>query len=74
VDGAFGGESMFHREDNASKFALLHLVEHLKARGLTWMDIQTMTPHLAALGAKTLSRDEFLEKLARTRALGLKLF
>ena len=34
VDGAFGGESMFHREDNASKFALLSLVEHLSSRGL----------------------------------------
>lgn len=74
VDGAFGGESMFHREDNASKFALISLVEHLSSRGLKWMDIQTMTPHLETLGAKTISRDEFLVKLTGTRALGLKLF
>lgn len=74
VDGAFGGESMFYVRPNASKLALLFLIEHLKGRGLDWMDIQMMTPHMSALGAKLLTRDEFLEKLAGTRARGLKLF
>jgi leucyl/phenylalanyl-tRNA--protein transferase len=74
VDGAFGGESMFYVRPNASKLALLFLIEHLQGRGLDWMDIQMMTPHMEALGAKLLTRDEFLEKLAATRARGLKLF
>ena len=74
VDGAFGGESMFYVRPNASKLALLFLSEHLQARGLDWMDIQMMTPHMEALGAKLLTRDEFLDKLAETRARGLKLF
>lgn len=66
--GAFAGESMFHLVPNASKFALLHLIEHLKSRGLHWLDIQVMTPHLKALGAKEISRDDFLKKLSQTRA------
>jgi leucyl/phenylalanyl-tRNA--protein transferase len=74
VDGAFAAESMFHREPNASKLALLHLIDHLRARGLDWLDIQVLTPHLARLGAKAIPRDEFLEKLHRTRARGLRLF
>ncbi len=74
VDGAFAGESMFHLEPNASKLALLHLVDHLKKRGLSWMDIQVMTPHMKALGAKLINRDDFLEKLRQTRALRLQLF
>jgi leucyl/phenylalanyl-tRNA--protein transferase len=74
VDGAFAGESMFHHAPNASKLALLFLADHLKSRGLNWMDIQMMTPHLLALGAREISRDEYLLKLSQTRALGLKLF
>src|ERR671939_2220897 len=72
--GAFAGESMFHLRPNASKLALLHLIEHLRARGLDWLDIQVMTPHMERLGAKLVSRDEFLERLERTRRRGLKLF
>ncbi|MBP1684423.1 MAG: aat [Deltaproteobacteria bacterium] len=74
VDGAFAAESMFYREPNASKLALLHLVDHLRARGLDWLDIQVLTPHLERLGATTISRDVFLEKLRRTCARGLRLF
>jgi leucyl/phenylalanyl-tRNA--protein transferase len=72
--GAFAGESMFHLRPNASKLALLFLVEHLKARGLDWLDIQVLTPHMQALGARLITRDEFLERLARARHRGLKLF
>jgi leucyl/phenylalanyl-tRNA--protein transferase len=72
IDGAFSGESMFHLRPNASKLALLHLVEHLKTHGLSWglnwMDIQVMTPHMEKLGAHTLSRAEFLKKLAQTHS------
>ncbi len=74
VDGAFGGESMFYLRPNASKLALLFLIERLQASGLDWMDIQMMTPHMEALGAKLITREEFLERLAATRARGLKLF
>jgi leucyl/phenylalanyl-tRNA--protein transferase len=72
--GAFAGESMFFRRSNASKLALLHLIEHLTAQGLGWIDVQVMTPHLEALGAKLISRDEFLEKLAQALARKLDLF
>ncbi|HYE64143.1 MAG TPA: leucyl/phenylalanyl-tRNA--protein transferase [Pyrinomonadaceae bacterium] len=72
--GAFAGESMFFFRPNASKMALLHLIEHFRARGLDWIDIQVMTPHMRALGARLISRDAFLEKLALARARGLSLF
>ncbi len=72
--GAFAGESMFHLRPNASKLALLFLIEHLKRRGLDWLDIQVMTPHMETLGAREISRDEFLEKLAVARRRGLRLF
>jgi leucyl/phenylalanyl-tRNA--protein transferase len=72
--GAFAGESMFHLRPDASKLALLFLVEHLRARGLDWLDIQVMTPHMEALGARLIPREEFLQLLARTQSRGLKLF
>jgi leucyl/phenylalanyl-tRNA--protein transferase len=72
--GVFCGESMFHLRSNASKFALLHLIEHLKSRGATWLDIQVMTPHFEVLGAEEMEREDFLDKLEETQNLGLKLF
>lgn len=72
--GAFGAESMFYEKDYASKLALLHLVDHLKARGATFLDIQVMTPHMEALGAVTIDRDEFLRLLSLEQSRGLKLF
>ena len=74
VDGAFAAESMFHHRPNASKLALLHLIDHLRARGLDWIDVQTLTPHMARLGARLAGRDEFLQRLEGTRARGLRLF
>lgn len=74
ADGAFAAESMFYREPNASKLALLHLIEHLRSRGLEWLDIQVLTPHMARLGARAMSRSAFLQRLAETRARGLQLF
>src|ERR1700687_919146 len=74
VGGAFAAESMFYHERNASKLALLHLIDHLQARGLDWLDIQILTPHLVRLGAKGIPRDEFLEKLRRARARRRRLF
>lgn len=64
VGGAFTGESMFHRVDDASKVALVHLVERLRAGGFALLDVQLRTPHLASLGAVEVSRALFLERLA----------
>ncbi len=72
--GAFAAESMFYIEPYASKLALLHLIEHLSSRGLGWLDIQVMTPHLQAMGAEEIDRDSFLELLERTLAKRLVLF
>jgi leucyl/phenylalanyl-tRNA--protein transferase len=72
--GVFTGESMFHRIDDASKLCALHLVEHLRARGSTWLDIQQLTPHFALLGAREISRDEFLALLAIERRADRRLF
>lgn len=74
VDGSFSAESMFYREANASKLALLFLIDHLRGRGLDWIDIQMMTPHMARLGARLVSREEFLDLLEKTRARRLRLF
>lgn len=72
--GVFCGESMFFTRSNASKFALLHLIEHLKTHGATWLDVQVMTPHFKVLGAKEIYRTEFLDKLEETQKTNLKLF
>ena len=72
--GAFAGESMFYLKPNASKLALLRLAEHLSARGLAWLDIQVMTPHMQAFGAKLIGRDEFLDRLAAELSSGRVLF
>jgi leucyl/phenylalanyl-tRNA--protein transferase len=74
VDGAFAAESMFYVEPNASKLALLHLIDHLRSRRLDWMDVQTLTPHMQRLGARLVAREEFLDLLQRTRARGFRLF
>jgi leucyl/phenylalanyl-tRNA---protein transferase len=63
VDGLFAGESMFHRETDASKVALVGLVERLDPGGL--LDVQWLTPHLASLGAVEVPRAEYLRRLAR---------
>lgn len=72
--GAFAGESMFYLRPNASKLALLHLVEHLAARGLGWLDVQVMSPHMERLGANNVSRDAFLDRLDEALARKLVLF
>ena len=72
--GLFCGESMFHTATNASKLALLFVIDHLRSRGATWLDAQVMTPHIRALGARDIRRKDFLRKLRATQSLGLKLF
>ncbi len=72
--GAFAGESMFYARPDASKLALLFLVDQLASRGLDWIDIQTMTPHMESLGARLVSRGEFLNRLKETQEKGRVLF
>lgn len=72
--GVFTGESMFHVRPDASKLALLFLIDHLRARGATFLDCQVMTPHMQALGARQISRARFLDLLAECQAKGLRLF
>ena len=50
LGGFFGGESMFHRRTDASKAAVGHLVERLRAGGFSLLDAQVPTPHLGAPG------------------------
>lgn len=64
VGGFFAGESMFHHEDDASKVALVHLDRHLARRGFTLMDCQMVTPVTRSLGAREISRAEYLSRLA----------
>ncbi len=59
----FFGESMFSRANNASKVALAYLVAFLLERGIQHIDCQQETAHLASLGAKPISRDNFLALL-----------
>lgn len=72
--GVFCGESMFYRQPNASKLALLFLIDHLRARGSTWLDAQVMTPHMKALGAIDIDREDFLDKLKATQQQHLTVF
>ena len=69
LGGFFGGESMYHRRDDASKAALVHLVAHLRARGFALLDAQVLNPHLRNLGAREISRTEFLRRLRVALAL-----
>jgi leucyl/phenylalanyl-tRNA--protein transferase len=68
IAGLFAGESMFSRESDASKVALLHLVERMKARGMSLLDVQVMNPHLERLGAVTIPRSQYLERLKKALA------
>ena len=72
--GAFTGESMFHRETDASKLALLFLIEHLRSRGAAWLDCQVMTAHMEAVGAREITRARFLDMLAAAQEKHLRLF
>lgn len=65
LGAAFFGESMFHRARDASKFALVFLVEHLKARGFTLLDTQFITEHLRQFGALEIGQAEYMILLER---------
>jgi leucyl/phenylalanyl-tRNA--protein transferase len=69
IGGLFAGESMFHRRTDASKVALVALVERMRSRGMPLLDVQWCTPHLEALGARDIPRVEYLERLAEAISL-----
>ena len=64
IGGLFAAESMFHRETDAGKVALVTLVELLRAGGARLLDVQWVTPHLTSLGAVEVSRVRYLDVLA----------
>ena len=63
LGGAFFGESMFHRVTDASKVALVALVDRLTRHGFRLLDVQWTTPHLERFGAIAVSRREYLRRL-----------
>ena len=64
VNGLFAGESMFHTKRDASKVALMALVQLMRDTGLQLLDVQWCTEHLASLGAIEVSRAQYLKLLA----------
>lgn len=68
LGGLFAAESMFYRVTDASKIALVHLVEHLRERGYVLLDIQMLTEHTARFGGVEISRREYLDRLAEALA------
>jgi leucyl/phenylalanyl-tRNA--protein transferase len=69
LGGAFFGESMFHRATDASKAALVALVERLDARGFVLLDTQWVTDHLLQFGAIEITRRRYLRRLDEALAI-----
>ncbi|MBP9593143.1 MAG: leucyl/phenylalanyl-tRNA--protein transferase, partial [Steroidobacteraceae bacterium] len=67
LGGMFFGESMFSTTRDASKVALKRLVDEALGRGMTLIDCQVASPHLESLGARSMPRREFIERLAAAR-------
>lgn len=63
IGGLFAGESMFHRRTDASKVALVSLVQHLQSRGFELFDVQWTNDHTRSLGAKDIRRRQYLKRL-----------
>jgi leucyl/phenylalanyl-tRNA--protein transferase len=65
IGGAFFGESMFHRATDASKVALVALIDHLRAQKFALLDTQWLTPHLQQFGGIEIPRAHYLRLLRR---------
>ena len=72
IGGAFFGESMFHVQRDASKVALVHLVERLRERKFTLLDTQASTAHLERFGCIELPADEYMSRLRKALNLQRK--
>jgi len=68
--GVFFGESMFSRAPDASKVAMARLVDECRARDIGLIDCQVASAHLASLGAREVSRNEFAALLHRSARRG----
>ncbi len=64
LNSLFAGESMFSRERDASKVALVHLVRRLRRKGFLLLDVQFQTPHLKQFGVVEISRRDYQRRLA----------
>ena len=64
INKFFAGESMFHTETDASKVALLHLVQLMTLDGMELLDTQWRTDHLESLGCIAIPREKYLQLLA----------
>ncbi len=64
IQGFFAGESMFHRVTDASKIALCHLMDHLRARKFELFDTQVLSPLTARMGAIEIRRRDYLQRLS----------
>ena len=69
IGGAFFGESMFHRVTDASKLALVYLIERMRRRGFALLDVQFLTEHLQRFGAVEIPRMEYERRLRRALSL-----
>lgn len=65
VGAMFGAESMFHRQTDASKVAMVALVQHARAIGIELIDIQVLTPHTQSMGGVEVRREDYLTLLRR---------
>lgn len=65
LGAGFFGESMFSAATDGSKLALAHLIARLNAGGFTLFDTQYLTPHLASLGAREITRKSYHQRLGR---------
>ncbi len=74
LGGAYFGESMFSRERDASKVALVHLVVRLIRGGFTLLDTQFVTPHLAQFGATEITRAAYRRQLARALEIPARFY
>ena len=74
LGGAFFGESMFSRERDASKVALVHLVVRLKLGGFRLLDTQFITQHLAQFGTIEIARADYRKLLADALAVPAKFY
>lgn len=63
INRMFTGESMFHKETDASKICFCFLVDYLREKQIEWLDCQVLNQHTASFGAKEIPRDEFMRLL-----------
>jgi len=72
MGGAFFGESMFSKVADASKVALVHLVQRMSQKGFLLLDTQWSTPHLKQFGCEDIPRSRYMRQLERALSLHLK--